>query len=306
MRYRFYTADVFTDRIFGGNQLAVFPNAQKLEPEQMQQVAREFNLSETVFVFPPETERGTRRLRIFTPAAEIPFAGHPTVGTAYILAATGELPLTGEETQMVFEEGVGPVPVLICAIDGQPTFTQLSAAMMPEFGPAPPALDELATVLSLEKVDLLAGELAPQAVSCGVPFLCIPLRNREALRRSQLDIARWKAVLASFWAPHLYLFSTDPEQQGSDFRVRMFAPAMGVQEDPATGAAATAFAGYLGIRSAVKQGTLRWVIEQGFEMGRPSILHVEADKQNDEIVAIRVGGRSVLVSTGEMEIPSRE
>ena len=139
MRRRYLTADVFTDRPFGGNPLAVFPDARGISPERMQQVARELNLSETVFVLPPEDPGHTRRLRIFTPGVELPFAGHPTVGTALILAWLGEIPFTGEETRIVFEEGVGPVPVTIRAAEGKAVFAQLSAAQLPEFGAAPAA-----------------------------------------------------------------------------------------------------------------------------------------------------------------------
>jgi trans-2,3-dihydro-3-hydroxyanthranilate isomerase len=134
--YSYHTADVFTDVPFGGNQLAVLPDAAGLTDEQMLAITREFNLSETVFVFPPDDPKNTRRLRIYTPSGELPFAGHPTVGTAYVLAQTGEITLTGEETRIIFEEGVGPVPVLIRASAGKPVFTQLSAAKIPERRPA--------------------------------------------------------------------------------------------------------------------------------------------------------------------------
>src|SRR5215212_1868365 len=135
MPYRFYTADVFTNRPFGGNPLAVLPAAQGLTPAQMQQIAREFNLSETVFVLPPENPRHTCRLRIFTPGGELPFAGHPTVGAAYVLALIGDIALVGEATPVVFEEGVGPVAVTIRARDGRPVFAQLTVARLPEWGP---------------------------------------------------------------------------------------------------------------------------------------------------------------------------
>ncbi|HSK81519.1 MAG TPA: PhzF family phenazine biosynthesis protein [Thermoanaerobaculia bacterium] len=301
MRYRYLTADVFTDRPFGGNPLAVFPDARGLSPQRMQQVARELNLSETVFVLPPEDPGHTRRLRIFTPGVELPFAGHPTVGTALILAWLGEIPLTGEETRIVFEEGVGPVPVAIRAAEGKAVFAQLSAAQLPEFGPSP-AVPELAEMLSLDPEDILTGDEAPQAVSCGVAFLYIPLRDRDALRRARLRLDRWESLLASSWAPHIYVFTRDHELPETDLRVRMFAPAMGVPEDPATGAAAAAFGGYLGSRSS-GDGTLRWKLEQGFEMGRPSLLHLEVDKAGGAITAVRVGGGAVLVSEGSMEIP---
>lgn len=304
MRYRFYTADVFTDRIFGGNPLAVFPNAAGLSTEQMQRVTREFNLSETVFVLPPETTSGTRRLRIFTPAKELPFAGHPTVGTAYVLAAIGEIPLTGETTEIVFEEGVGPVPVTLVATAGTVNFSQLAAAKLPEFGPEPPPLESIAAMLSLEPAEVRADVFAPQAVSCGLPFLFVPLRDRATLAKASLNFAQWQATLANYWATEIYLFAATPELPEVDFRARMFAPAIGIAEDPATGSAATAFAGYLGSREAQETGCLQWCVEQGVEMGRPSLLQVEADKQAGEIVAIRVGGQSVLVSQGEMEIPA--
>ncbi|HEY8021710.1 MAG TPA: PhzF family phenazine biosynthesis protein, partial [Thermoanaerobaculia bacterium] len=176
MRYRFATADVFTDRRFGGNPLAVLLDARGLDSAQMLQVAREFNLSETVFVLPPEDPRRTRKLRIFTPRRELPFAGHPTVGTAYLLGALGEVALTGDETAITFEEGVGPVAVRLVARNGAPTFAELTAARPPELSPAPASPAALAEVCSLAAEDL--GSWAePQIVSCGVPFLFIPLRD---------------------------------------------------------------------------------------------------------------------------------
>jgi trans-2,3-dihydro-3-hydroxyanthranilate isomerase len=302
-RYRFYTADVFTDRIFGGNPLAVFPEARGLRVPQMRDAARELNLSETVFVFPAELPRHTRRLRIFTPSAELPFAGHPTIGTAHVLASIGEIPLERDMTNIVFEEGVGPVPVTIRAQDGRPVFAQLAAARLPEFGPPPPPPETIATTLSLHPSDLLRAEAGPQAVSCGVPFLFVPVRDREAIRRVRVNREQWERSFSSYWAPHLYVFAYDAECNGSSLRARMFAPALGIEEDPATGAATTALAGYLGVRDGRSDATLRWRIEQGFEMGRPSILHVEADKRDGAIISIRVGGASVLVSDGTMEVP---
>lgn len=302
MRYKFYTADVFSDRIFGGNPLAVIPQAEGLNAEQMQRVAREFNFSETVFVFPPETPQGTRRLRIFTPTTEIPFAGHPTVGTAFVLSAIGEIVLQGETTKIVFEEGVGAVPVKIRAEAGNPIYSELTVAKLPEFGSKPPAIAELASMLSLDVSDLLAGDRSPQAVSCGIPFLFIPLRNREALGKAQLKREKWQQLLSNYWTTSVYVFCYDPELEGSDLRGRMFDPGFGIEEDPATGSAVAALAGYLGIRHSLRDGTLKWTVEQGFEMGRPSILQVEADKENGNIKAIRVGGASVLVSEGMITV----
>jgi trans-2,3-dihydro-3-hydroxyanthranilate isomerase len=306
MRCRFVTTDVFTSRALEGNPLAVFPDARGLSDELMQRIAREFNLSETTFVFPPEDPANTRRLRIFTPEFELPFAGHPTVGTAYVLAALGEIPVNGEETRIVFEEKVGPVPVLIRCEGGRPVFTQLSVAQLPEVGPPPPADPvRLAEMLSLDPGDVVSdGADFPQPYSCGVPFLFVPLRSRDALRRARLRIDLWEKLLSgSPSSKLLYLFCREPELPGSHFRARMLSSALGIGEDPATGSAVSALGGYVGFRSPERDGTMAWVVEQGFEMGRPSLLHLEVDKRNGEIVAVRVGGSSVMVSEGTMEVP---
>lgn len=301
-RYAFHTLDVFTDHIFGGNPLAVFPDGGGLTTEQMQTVAGELNLSETVFVFPPDNPVHTRHLRIFTPGIELPFAGHPTVGAAHLLAEIGDIPLDGDETRIVFEEGVGPVPVTIRASEGHVVSAQFSAARMPEFGPAAPRLADIAEMLSLETGDIL-NEPKPAAVSCGVPFLCVMLANPGALARARTRRGAWERILAGSWAPHLYLIARFEDAPDTSYRARMFAPAMGIDEDPATGSAATALAGYLAPLAAKKSGTLHWSVDQGVDMGRPSRLEVEADISQGAVTAIRVSGRSVIVSHGEMTIP---
>jgi trans-2,3-dihydro-3-hydroxyanthranilate isomerase len=301
MRHKFFTVDVFTDQRFGGNQLAVFPDASGIPEALMQPIAREFNYSETTFVLPPSDFRYTRRVRIFTPVSEMPFAGHPTVGTAHVLAATGAIPTKGSEVRIIFEEGVGPVPVTIRISDGQPVFAQLTAAKLPEKGAPPPDRARLARMLGLEPSDLADG-LEPEAHSCGLPFLYIPLRNRDAVARAIIDAARMREALDGYSPKDVFLFAADPERPGSDFRARMFAPFNGIPEDPATGSAVAALAGYVAPRHAEQEGTVRWVVEQGFEMGRPSILHLEVDKRGGRIEAVRVGGSSVLVCEGSMEL----
>ncbi len=303
MRYSFYTADVFTNQIFGGNPLAVFPQAQTLTDWQMQKIAAEINYSETVFVLPPRTPEGTKQLRIFTPKAELPFAGHPTVGTAYVLAQLGEIPLTDPETCIIFEEGVGPVPVQIFSDRGQPTYTELTTSQLPEFGPEPPPVEDLALMLSLNPEDLLMGEYSPQAVSCGLPFLFIPLKSQQALAQAKLQRDRWQDLLSNFWASCVYLFTFETSDPAIFLRSRMFAPSLGIEEDPATGSAAAALGGYLGVRDR-REGILQWQIEQGIEMGRPSLLTVKITKQKDRIKQVGVGGVSVMVMEGTIAIPN--
>jgi trans-2,3-dihydro-3-hydroxyanthranilate isomerase len=303
-RFQFLTADVFTDVPFCGNQLAVFPDARAIPEHRMLDVTREFNYSETTFVFPPDDPAHTRRVRIFTPGGEVPFAGHPTVGTAHVLAAIGEIPLSGDTTRIVLEERVGPVPVAIRSRNGTPTFAQLSVAQLPEIGPPPPPREVLAKVLDLHVDDLLGNAWSPQALSCGLPFLLVPVRDRAAVARARIRMDAWKAALEGAWTQEIFVFAHGGDRTGSHFHARMFAPGLNVPEDPATGSANAALAGYLAARDAQGQrdGTLRWIVEQGFEMGRPSILEVEADVSAGIVTAVRVGGASVLVSEGTMEI----
>ncbi|MCG8595156.1 MAG: PhzF family phenazine biosynthesis isomerase [Kiloniellales bacterium] len=303
MRYRYYTADVFTDRIFGGNPLAVFPDAEGLSPEQMQRVARELNLSETVFVRPPKEAANSRHLRIFTPSMELPFAGHPTLGCAHVLALLGEIEARSGETEVIFEEGIGPITVRIQADGGTPGFTQLDVARMPEFAMEIPSLRSIASALSLDISDLLLGDDRPVAVSCGVPFLVVPLRSLAALGRARLDRETWESSLQDTWAPNLYAFVYDAETEGADMRARVFAPALGIEEDPATGAGAASLAGYLCSLDAEGQGSRFWTLEQGFEMGRPSLIKLEADMEQSKVIAIRIGGASVLVGEAWIEVP---
>jgi trans-2,3-dihydro-3-hydroxyanthranilate isomerase len=174
--------------------------------------------------------------------------------------------------------------------------------MLPQVGPPPPASDALAAVLGLDVADLLGGAWAPQALSCGLPFVFIPVRDRAAVARARVRLDVWESTLAGTWAPEMFVFAREGERPGSDLRARMFAPGISVPEDPATGSANAALAGYLAARDPRRDGTLRWRVEQGFEMGRPSILDVEADVEAGDVTAVRVGGASVLVCSGEMEI----
>ncbi|HWL39651.1 MAG TPA: PhzF family phenazine biosynthesis protein [Gemmatimonadaceae bacterium] len=306
MSYSFHTADVFTTASKGGNPLAVIPDARGLSDAQMLAIAREFNYSESVFVFPPESAGNTRRLRIFTPGGELPFAGHPTVGCAFVLASIGEIPLTGATTRIVFEEGVGPISVVIRAKDGKPVSSQLTAARLPEIKDPPPPPEKLAEILSLEPSEIVADDMIePEAVSCGVPFLFIPLRKPEMLSWVKVDPIKWEESLRGYWAPEMFVFSTDDWSnifEGGHIRARMFAPGLGIGEDPATGAACTALAGFMALRAETRDGTLRWTVDQGVEMGRPSRLDTEVDVKRGQLAAIRVGGESVLVSSGTLHI----
>jgi trans-2,3-dihydro-3-hydroxyanthranilate isomerase len=294
----FLTLDVFTDRTFGGNPLGVFPDASHLPSDLMQHIAREMNLSETVFLGPPESG-GDARVRIFTPGKEVPFAGHPTVGTAIHLAAVlGHASPDGTRT-VVLEENVGHVPVDVRFQDGEPVFARFTTAVLPEHRPSPVPDADLARLVGLEVSDLHP-TLRPEMVSCGLPFYVIPIASLGAIRRAALDTPLWQRLVAPLWADHVYLVCPETEGKAVDMHVRMFAPAVGVAEDPATGSAAAALGGYLSKVDGCDAGTLHWILEQGLEIGRPSLLHVEADRSGGATSAVRVGGSAVFVSRGVM------
>jgi trans-2,3-dihydro-3-hydroxyanthranilate isomerase len=299
---RYLTTDVFTSARFGGNQLAVIPDARGIPEELLLPICREFNYSETTFVYPAEAPGETRRVRIFTPGGEVPFAGHPTVGTAVVLAAIGEIPMVDGEARIILGEKVGPVPVVIREVHAGGGWAQLSAAKMPELGPPVPSRGVLARMLGLETNDVLATSEKPQAVSCGLPFLIVPLASVDAVSRARVKLDRWEETLAMAWASMIWVYAADAEGGPAHYRARMFAPGISVPEDPATGSAAVTFAGYLAARARTRSGTLKWTIDQGVEMGRPSRLEIEADKSDGVITALRVGGAAVLVSEGSMTI----
>ncbi|WP_024546676.1 PhzF family phenazine biosynthesis protein [Picosynechococcus sp. NKBG15041c] len=290
--YAFYTLDVFTEQIFGGNPLAVFPDAQGLTASKMQAIAKEFNLSETVFVLPSEQPDCDFQLRIFTPHAEIPFAGHPTVGTAYLLAHLGFIPTT--QTQIFLEEGVGTIPVAIAWENNRVKTTALSAAQMPVFSEVPAVA--IAELLNLTPADS-ASDRQPAVISCGLSFFYIPLASEAALHRCSLNLALWEKALKNTEAANIYPFFVAENQT---IYARMFAPALGITEDPATGSAATALAGYLAKYYPVATPENHWQIYQGIEMGRPSQIRLSFQSEADQVNAISVAGATVLVSEGTL------
>ena len=300
MRYRFLTCDVFTATRFGGNQLAVLPEASGLSDRQMQRIAREFNFSETTFVLPPE--RGhTRRLRIFTPVAELPFAGHPNVGTAFVLATIGELGPLDASVKITFEEKAGPVPLTVERRDGL-IRCELAAPERLILGRSIGA-DILASALSLAADDIVTRTHPPQVASVGLRFLIAELRDRAALERARPRLDGFEALAGEGMPPDVLLYVHTRDE--FDIRARMFAPFDGVPEDPATGSANCALAALLAGYDPAQTRSFRWRVAQGVEMGRPSVLEISAEKRDGEVVEARVAGTSVLVSEGEIEVGER-
>jgi len=297
MRYRFYTCDVFTATRFGGNPLAVLTNAVGLSAGRMQQIAREFNFSETTFVLPPE-QGHTRRVRIFTPTAELPFAGHPNVGTAFVLAATGELGPIGKALTVTFEEPAGAVPVSIQErVDG--FWCELKAPAPLSLGPQVDR-DLIAEAVGLDSSDGSLGANPPQVASVGLPFIMVELTDRAALARARYQLDAFRSLAAMGVPPAVLLFTRSGDE--FDLRVRMFAPLDNGSEDPATGSANGALAAFLTHLDGSPNGQFRWRIAQGVEMGRPSLLEARTEKRDGVVTGTWIGGASVLVSDGYLEV----
>jgi trans-2,3-dihydro-3-hydroxyanthranilate isomerase len=225
------------------------------------------------------------------------------VGSAFVLAHAGRIKLSGEKTSIVFGENVGPVRVDIHAPQGRPVSAQLWVAQLPEFGPPAPPTGEIAAALGLAADDVLDDEHdRPTSVSCGTPYLCIPLRSLDALRRARVSWEWWNRTMNTPWTRTAFIFSNETESKEATVQARMFAPVFGIAEDPATGSAAAAFAGYLARREKLTTGSARWVIDQGIEMGRPSRMEVEADAANGALTAVRVAGPTVVMSEGHFQL----
>jgi trans-2,3-dihydro-3-hydroxyanthranilate isomerase len=294
VNYRYYTCDVFTDTRFGGNPLAVLPEAVGLSTQQMQQIAREFNFSETTFVFPARAGH-TRHVRIFTPVREIPFAGHPNIGTAFVLASAGEVGEIKSSLAVTFEEESGVISVTILGSGGKVESCELTAPQSFSFGKT--LLVELvADAVSIDSKDVVTKTHGPQVVSVGLPFIFVELRDRSVLERARINMSGFEALAAQDVMPDVFLYTRSTD--GFDVRARMFAPLSGVPEDPATGSANCALAGLLAHYNQQPDGSFSWRIAQGVEMGRPSTLIARAEKKDGVVQTTRIGGASVLVSEG--------
>jgi trans-2,3-dihydro-3-hydroxyanthranilate isomerase len=292
MRRRFATLDVFTNRRFAGNPLAVVLDAERLDVGAMQAIAHEFNHPETVFIFPPSDPAHRARIRIFTPRRELPFAGHPTVGTAVLLGLRDGGVV---EREIVLEEVIGPVR---CTLEttaddsGRASFTipQLPAEVEPV-----PDDAIIAMALGLAAADI--GEFRPARWSAGMPFTFVPLTSRAAVERCRPDLVSFDNAFGAGGAA--YVVCRQTVEPGHSFHARMFAPGMGVPEDPATGSAAAAFAGLLA--SHLSDGTHPVTIEQGYEMGRPSLMRLVAVVEAGRVLSASIGGDAVVVTEGTIE-----
>ncbi len=300
---RIHTLDVFTHEALSGNPLAVVHDAAGLDTAAMQRIAGEFNLSETVFVLPETTAGHRADIRIFTPGTELPFAGHPTVGTAVLLAALDGL-APGDETRFVIGEKAGAVPCHVRRdADGRYEATFVAPRKPASLGPAPdPA--QLAGVLGLDVGDIGFDRHRPSRFGAPVSFCYVPVKTREAMARIRVDTRWFAETFAAIRDDHpaIFAYSRETVDDGAQFHARMFAPGLGVAEDPATGSAAAAFAGVLAHQEGLDDGAHRIIIEQGFEMGRPSRITLGLTLAGGAVDTVTIGGGAVIVTEGRMFI----
>jgi trans-2,3-dihydro-3-hydroxyanthranilate isomerase len=302
-RYRYLHLDVFTSRAFGGNQLAVFPDAAGLDTATMQAIAREMAFSESTFIFPAESPDTSVRMRIFTPGKEVPMAGHPTVGSAFALALDGRIP--SGLSRWVFGLNIGPTPVDIEWKGDRATFVWMTQ-QAPQFGTVVYDAGGVSEAIGLRPDEVGLGDLRVQEVSCGLPFVLIPLVTRAAVDRAVPNAAAMARLFArhSLRAEAVFVFSMEPANDGATVYSRMFAPALGVIEDPATGSASGPLGCYLvktGLVPADRANAITSL--QGARMGRPSWIHIciGADGAG-EISRVQVGGEAVLVGEGTLTV----
>jgi trans-2,3-dihydro-3-hydroxyanthranilate isomerase len=299
---RYAILDVFTDRPLAGNPLAIVLDAEGLDDAHMQAIAREFNLSETVFVSPPVNPVHSASLRIFTPGRELPFAGHPTVGTAALLATRRVGSLSGNhEMVLVLEEKIGPVRcgVTVTGPNAARAIFDVPVAAK-EVGPGR-GRDAVAAALGLARLEIGFENHLPTVFSAGVPLAFVPVRDLAVIGRAQPVPSLWEEGFGTEIVG-AYLYCRETQVPGRHFHARMFASGAGIGEDPATGAAAAAFVGVIRRFDGPPAGSHHFIIEQGFEMGRPSLIGLEMDLDRGEVVGARVGGDAVKIAEGELDL----
>ena len=301
MGRRYAILDVFTNKALAGNPLAVVLDCEGLNAAQMQSIASEFNLSETVFVLPPENPGHSANIRIFTRVRELPFAGHPTVGTAILIALErfGDVP--GElDAMVVLKEDIGPVRCGVVLKENASGFAEFDLPKLPV--PAGPTEDKeaIAAALNLDPSDIGFENHCPSCYEAGIPFVFVPVRDLNALARAEPVHALWDKGFKKASSQSAFVYCRETKGHDSGFQARMFAPSHGIYEDPATGSAVAAFAGAVHHYDELLNGTHFIRVEQGFVMGRPSLIDLEIDVEGKTLHAARIGGQATLVARGEL------
>jgi len=297
MRRRFFTLDVFTQTKFAGNPLAVVLESGGLDTPAMQMIAREFNHPETVFVFPAADPGHRAALRIFTPANELPFAGHPTVGTAVLLAI---LDGANAPREFILEEKIGIVSCRFEPKTADTGYVRFAIPSLPMAAGDLPGKTEVAAALSVSPEDIGFESAVPSRWSAGVPYSFVPLKDLDAVARCRPNPASFENAFGIGGPGKVFVFCAQAAESGNHFHARMFAPRMGIPEDPATGSAAAAFAGLLAARGRYRDGEHNIRIEQGYEIGRPSLIELRLSIRDGVLASASVGGSAIMVTEGSL------
>lgn len=303
MSLSYYVADVFTNKNFSGAQIAVFPHADDLTTEQMALIASEMNLSETVFVSNPNKDNKSRRMRIFSPLAEIDFASHPIIATAFVLAHCGEVELQEEITSLTFIQNVGEIDANVTVVDGKPSFVQFATKVTSVIDRYAPSDIELAEFLSISPDEIDKKKYSTRLVSCGFPYLVVPVWNYETVRKAKFNYEAWNHSSAPLTAAlEVLLFSPKTPYRDANFNARLLGPNIGVHDDPPVGSAIPAFASYLCSFDFTQLGTHTFAVDRGDDKNRRSVLNIEMDHKGKEELALRIGGEAVMVAEGKLYI----
>jgi trans-2,3-dihydro-3-hydroxyanthranilate isomerase len=304
MNYTYYIADAFTNKAFNGAQVAVFPEAEGLDKQQMSLVARELNLSETVFLSKTGKSGNTFQMKLFSPLGEVDFASQAVIAAAFALAANGRIKLNNTHTPVIFQLNSGDVEANVSSRDGKPDFVQFTRTVSPIVDYFAPSEAELASFLGIDAAYIDNKKYATRLVSCGVPYLIVPTFYYETLREAKFDFAAWSQSIAPQTAAQEFLLvSPKTPTQDTDFAVRLVGPNIGVHEDPPVGAAIPALAAYLCSFDHLQKGTYTFAVERGDETMRRSILNLEMDHKGEDTLTLRVGGEAVKVAEGTLFIP---
>jgi trans-2,3-dihydro-3-hydroxyanthranilate isomerase len=302
MKHQYYIADVFTREVYNGAQIAVFPNADGLSDEAMQKIANELNLWETVFVFHPGGD--LRKLRMFSPKAEVDFAGHPIIAAAYVLSLCGDIELDSPVTPVVFEQNAGQIEVNITADNSKPVFVQFTNKVSSIIDRFAPTDEELAAVLSIQQSDLDHIRYSARLVACGMPYLVVPVWKYETVRTARFNYAAWsRSTAPQTAAQEILLFAPKTPYSDSDFNLRLLGPHIGHDDDPPVGAAVPAFASYLCSFEHTRKGTHTFAVDRGDANSRRSLLNIEMDHKGKAQLTLRVGGSAVIFAQGTVFLP---
>lgn len=304
MHYTYYIADAFTRQIFGGAQIAVFPDAEGLDQGQMALIARELNLSETVFLTRQDKDGHRFRMKLFSPLGEVNFAGHPIIAAGYVLIAGGILPAITGNTPVIFEQNTGAIQANITISDGQPVFVQFTRSVEPVVDYYAPTEAELACFLNIDPAHIDSKKYMARLVACDAPYLVVPVYYYQTLRTALFDFSAWSQSIApQTAAQEILLLSRKTPYQDADFAARLLGPNIGPHDDPPIGAAIPALAGYLCSFAQLQKGTYTFAVQRGDDKTRRSVLHLEMDHKGGDALTLRVGGDAVIVAKGELYVP---